>query len=1124
MNYIQLFAQTQGATGSTEYVELDLYEADPIKMNKSVQDLLDPGVATSAYSQNFRIPATDTNTRYFKAVFNVNVENYDPTLKANAYINIQGEYYTGGSIRLVKVYTNGRKSINEFEIGFLGETRTFAGEVGGKFLSDLDFSALAHDRNFFNIVISWNANVSTPFRLFGGDIVYPLVELGYNYGPGGPAGPTGPIQSTLSVFNPIPGTEGQKGFTNAINPLSQTQFLPALRIKRIWDQIFKEVGYTYESNFITNENYDFFNRLYYMGTSTADAEFSGAVEILRNPWAGIVFNGSFVWNKLNFTTFPRVLDTYNAYQTDGNFVSPNDFLSFRFQINLTYDYRLLSGGTLLVSYRIRRIRNNITTTVGQVSYPGVVSSSSTPGQVRNQITNIDVTNILAGDIYFPEINVNFFGDLRLFRIWGSEFKILATPDKINVSSIFPNDQYTQIDFLRALTKKFNLVWEPDPDNANNFYIEPWNDWIGRGIQTDWTAIIDEDKDLDVEPLFYTQPRTLIYKDAEEADVFNFSYQQETKQSFGQLNLESPIEIISGESKIETFFAPTPLAPIGNSNTFLIPHFAKDTETERQPIQVKPRLLFYNGFVPNPPSIPTWHMETDGGAATSFSSYPLVSNFNQYPFDGTAFDINWTNSKQFWQADLNQGNSGQTSFTAYTQFWQTWYEATYSKFSRKLVAEFVLGTRDLKNLRFNDLIFIKDAWYIPTKYTDFSLGYKQKVKVELVKYWPPLGINIGSTGPGAGPQLFAQPNLCFGISICQACCCQGLRVTLFTDNRNLDQSNFAFATATGILPASGFYSDGTNYYEVSESGAILSVGNCEICDCSPVIVESLIETPLCYGDSPCEAYCCEGATGNFYIETTGLSGATQIFSTPEAAPAEINTWFSDGITIYLTGEDGFSVVQQANDDDCDCFQLEEFGFYGFGTGITGACCIQGVTGSAGINSVFYDNPDFLDSSAFFYDSTQTLPVGPTGVPVFISNGEYYITATEGNAGATGDCTGITCDNRTLEVQLQLVNETGTSVELSATGFICYDLTNFFYAYENVSSGGPFTDTYSDFYAPGTLFQYTAVPDTAGDVTASVIEDGNILYSETQTLSAFQSFTTPSFAINANAWEVIFTWEP
>ena len=58
---IQLFAYENG-----ERYELDLYAEDPIKINISAEDIIDIPRIDSAFSRQFRIPATANNSRFFK--------------------------------------------------------------------------------------------------------------------------------------------------------------------------------------------------------------------------------------------------------------------------------------------------------------------------------------------------------------------------------------------------------------------------------------------------------------------------------------------------------------------------------------------------------------------------------------------------------------------------------------------------------------------------------------------------------------------------------------------------------------------------------------------------------------------------------------------------------------------------------------------------------------------------------------------------------------------------------------------------------------------------------------------------------------------------------------------------
>ena len=93
----QLFVRKYGAA---EWTLLDLYGAEPIKMNLRVQDVMQPTQAVSSYSQTFRIPHTPANGNFFQSVFNVNQTFFDAGKKAQAYINDNGSHYLDGNITL----------------------------------------------------------------------------------------------------------------------------------------------------------------------------------------------------------------------------------------------------------------------------------------------------------------------------------------------------------------------------------------------------------------------------------------------------------------------------------------------------------------------------------------------------------------------------------------------------------------------------------------------------------------------------------------------------------------------------------------------------------------------------------------------------------------------------------------------------------------------------------------------------------------------------------------------------------------------------------------------------------------------------------------------------------------
>ena len=304
MDYIQLYCQEQGATGFTSYIEIDLYNTEPIKLTKSVQSLTDPTATTSTFSRTFRVPSTNANGQYFKAVFNVNTIDYDATITADAYINVNGTYFIGGNVRLQNVFRNDATGKIEYDLLFLGETGNFGTIVAPKDLSTLNLSDYTHALNYTNIQNSWTYN------LFGGDIVYPLAEWGYTYSSGAVAIPT---QSTLARYD---ATVAPKGFTNAINPLALEQFKPAVRVKAIWDRIFQEAGFTYDSTFLGNlgalNGSDTFTKLYMISTNEASTIQTDSVAFeaqLTQSYA--VSTGTSIFNQLLFST--ELFDDANAY-------------------------------------------------------------------------------------------------------------------------------------------------------------------------------------------------------------------------------------------------------------------------------------------------------------------------------------------------------------------------------------------------------------------------------------------------------------------------------------------------------------------------------------------------------------------------------------------------------------------------------------------------------------------------------------------------------------------------------------------------------------------------------------------------------------------------------------------
>src|SRR6056297_108800 len=86
--------------------QLDLFETEPIKITLSAEEITDPTQINSAFTRQFRIPATSSNSRFFKYWYTSGVVDFDITQKVLAEIHVNGVLYKTGQLRLQAAYIN----------------------------------------------------------------------------------------------------------------------------------------------------------------------------------------------------------------------------------------------------------------------------------------------------------------------------------------------------------------------------------------------------------------------------------------------------------------------------------------------------------------------------------------------------------------------------------------------------------------------------------------------------------------------------------------------------------------------------------------------------------------------------------------------------------------------------------------------------------------------------------------------------------------------------------------------------------------------------------------------------------------------------------------------------------
>jgi hypothetical protein len=839
-------------------------EDNPIKLTMAVADIMDPTANPSTYSQTFRVPNTANNNLFFKSAFNINAITFDATKKIESYIQDSNVTISVGSIRLTNIITNNRDKNVEYEVTFFGEVSDFSSAVGGGFLNSLSLSQYNHEKIYVNIVNSWNLN------LFGGDIIYPLIEWGYDYLNGSP------VQNTLALHN---GTLAPNGFTSNGKPLSIDQFKPVIRAKVLIDAIFSSSGFTYDSLFLNGP--DFMNQYVIteqIDSATASHESDIQIDVRNNLQ-------QFSANTETKLLFPNeIVDPLTAFDTTTSyFVAPSTLPQFTF-----YDFNIT--GLVFSGVGLPNITNVIVKAIDVLTSTILDTYTIAPNTPTHSL-NANLTlpqNIIAGqEIKFTiEINTTsldaFISTAKLTQITGSGGLVI-------LNNFLPNN-VKNIDFLKGIIERYNLVLEPSKTIEKHFTITPWVDWVEQGTQRDWTAYVDGNVDIQSKPLFESQTRSNTWRDEEDSDYVNYNFQTATKTTYGQLDLDSQIEILVGNNVVESLFAPTPLLPIGNASSigtpnqklaaqFLIPHIAKDTTTERTPITPKLRLVYYNGMINAPLE---WHVKNDANVTQHWNQYPLVSQYSI--FNSTNFnDLAWRNAAPLWDITPSVPNPpARTTSDLWNNFWSKWYEFTYDKYGRIVEMDIVLDYKKVWDLKFNDKIFIKDAWYMVNKITDYQVGKPTACKVELIRVGESISIVPRQLIEGQLMCYIANPE-----TICDVYCCfenGGANVLYYESNGQI------FLDPNGNFPApSGVYSYGASNTFSVINGIITTYYNTSGCVCVPNVIRKY---DPCRGNSVYEAGCCQFPLQPFYAYSNTVYQATQAWSDLALTTPVADGWYAN----------------------------------------------------------------------------------------------------------------------------------------------------------------------------------------------------------------------------------------
>jgi hypothetical protein len=663
------------------------------------------------YSQEFRVPASKTNTDFFGAIFNVNFDGwFDFRKKVDAVLTVNTIPIASGHIQVKKLYWQSGK-LFEFEVVFFGEVPNLARLLNEKKLKDIE-SIVAGDLDYDLL----HENVETPPN------EHTILTLCDKW--------------NLTSYN----TEGQPVYSpsdttfDTYKPLYVGHMTPAVKAQYLFDQIMNDAGLQYSSDYlgeILEDVYVPFVNGQYLNSALGLNDIA-SILALSTDSTGIVL-----------TATDGTYDLYNdfvEYEDAGNDWSSGVYTApftgeFTFRVWMHGDASQNNANTNLniTNTFIFLINDVVTNLFDQIQLVPPL------GTTTDATFNTDFTKTLslnAGDTLKiqwqynpsaiangaqPSATINLIGN-GANDYTGTGVELVSVGTALTGDTVlmeFNAPDMKQIDFITSIQKMFNLVFVADKTLPNTLKIEPMVEYIASGNTLDWSQKLDLSKDIMYSPTTDLQKAKFSFTYASDSDFYNSVY-TDNGRVYGRYEVtEADFEVINefatGEEKVELAFASTPSAPV-QSTDLVVPVF---TNAEGQFVQPKPRILYYfaDFFV---------NMFDEVSGDVVQTAVKCLNNYSTMNATVTDSDLNFAPEIPPHTIVANPYNN------LYNRWWRNYYRELFDGQARILEGMFALTLNDIFSFQFSDKIWIIDSWWRVLEIQGYVVGEQDMTKVKLIR--------------------------------------------------------------------------------------------------------------------------------------------------------------------------------------------------------------------------------------------------------------------------------------------------------------------------------------------------------------------------------------------------------
>ena len=454
-----------------DYTKLELFKDESVSITDTIQNVKDPAKIFAPFSQQFSVPASKHNNKFFRHYYNSEIDNsFDARFQGDGLIQLNGVTYKVGKLRLTSVELKNNVAYS-YKLVFTGETIEFKEILAEDELSSLiypDSLNFEYTSDFVKSKFQGSAE--------GDDLIFPLIthskNMRYNY------------NSNPGYRDAITGTK-----------LNFTDLKPAIKTKVILNAI--ETTYPqikFSQQFFNSSN---FNKLYmwlhreegYM----SNAEEGGDIQTISNRiyLPDNTANSSVNYNFLSGTE-QRVM-VVKKYRDNASIDNRSQFYYiFYLNVNVptgtTYDIQVLRNSDNSVFWGL----NNLTTsqTVSfEVRLDNYANLSGIGSSVVDLQININTENTLGiSQSLTVEKKKRSWNIITTVNTGTYEKAASGVQNTVSINRQIPKMKI--FDFLKNIFTMFNLTAYKEDGIIT---VLPLDDYYNAGKTYDITKYVDTSK-------------------------------------------------------------------------------------------------------------------------------------------------------------------------------------------------------------------------------------------------------------------------------------------------------------------------------------------------------------------------------------------------------------------------------------------------------------------------------------------------------------------------------------------------------------------------------------------------------------------------------------------------------